>query len=125
MDENNRPRGRNCHCYQGFRHADGQRGNGEELHHRIRHDGDENPKIQENQAGYLENILGLKNFRGKERCRSLYFQDSRGLSLKISLANIVLIKMDNPLRSTDIACDPWGEGVSIISSGSYPVQKGK
>jgi len=46
------------------------------------HDGD----IQDSgkPAGYLENIL-FEKFKGKNGCPSC-FQDSRGLSLKISLA---------------------------------------
>ena len=67
----------------------------------------ETSKIQENQAGYLENIL-FEKFKGKERVVLMLSRQSGALA-EDQPGNIVLIKMDN-LFVPQTLRRPMGEG---------------
>ncbi|MCX5839891.1 MAG: secretin and TonB N-terminal domain-containing protein [Deltaproteobacteria bacterium] len=77
-------------------------------------------KIQENQAGYLENIL-FEKFRGKERVVLMLSRQSGALA-EDQPGNIVLIKMDN-LFVPQTLRRPMGEGALDNLIRVVPVQK--
>jgi type IV pilus assembly protein PilQ len=80
----------------------------------------ETSKIQENQAGYLENIL-FEKFRGKERV-VLMLSGQSGALAEDQPGNIVLIKMDN-LFVPQTLRRPMGEGALDNLIRVVPVQK--
>jgi type IV pilus assembly protein PilQ len=80
----------------------------------------ETSKIQENQAGYLENIL-FEKFRGKERVVLMLSRQSGALA-EDQPGNIVLIKMDN-LFVPQTLRRPMGEGALDNLIRVVPVQK--
>ena len=80
----------------------------------------ETSRIQENQAGYLENIL-FEKFRGKERV-VLMLSGQSGALAEDQPGNIVLIKMDN-LFVPQTLRRPMGEGALDNLIRVVPVQK--
>ena len=80
----------------------------------------ETSKIQENQAGYLENIL-FEKFKGKERVVLMLSRQSGALA-EDQPGNIVLIKMDN-LFVPQTLRRPMGEGALDNLIRVVPVQK--
>ena len=80
----------------------------------------ETSKIQENQAGYLENIL-FEKFKGKERVFLMLSRQSGALA-EDQPGNIVLIKMDN-LFVPQTLRRPMGEGALDNLIRVVPVQK--